>query len=231
MRLYRIRSTSKTALDFSDDLIIGLDQFPKTKALTPAVQRAHDNVAAAQAAVVAAERPARRAAKLRRLSEYELERAIDQLLNTCKAKDTTANGPIERTVFPDGVMAEKQPKGQAQLESADVLRKRIANSEVEEVKASAASLLELIDPALERFREAVKAWQSARKVLREAMDIEDQRVIEHRATMDSTFGAIRAAFPTDRRIQDLVAPEMDDDPTAKAPEPTPAPTPEPTPET
>ena len=99
--------------------------------------------------------------------------------------------------------------------ASDAKVKTIAESTVPKLRDAAAAL----ETAEADFQTACKAW-------REAEDLEDLRLGEHRRAMDSLLGELRKLFPGDRAIQNLIVDDGDERGDGGAgPGPTPGPTP------
>ena len=228
MRLYRIRSSAEVALGFSEDFMLGLELFEETRPLVAVVEGVHGPLEAAHEAAAALIKPRRKAKRLRDIAEWQAEKIVDEVAAACEAADDhRKGGPTYKAVLPDGVAPVKVPKGKGQVRELDKLAGRLGQSNDAKVKTVGEALGARLREASAKLDAAEDAFQAARKAWREAEDIEDLRLTEHRRTMDSLLGELRKLYPGDRRLQDLIAPTVDDgDDKAAEPE-TPTPTPAP----
>ena len=106
------------------------------------------------------------------------------------------------------------------------LRQRNADSNHPQVVPVQAELLAVIDSALAQFDAALTAFADATRAAAEAFATEIMRRDDHRFTLDAVLGQIRAAFPGDRALHDLIVPDSGSESESDA---TPTPTPTPTP--
>lgn len=228
MRLYRLRSSAEVALGFSEDFTLGLDLFDQTRPLIAVVEGVHGPLEEAHEAVAKLVKPRRKAKRQRDIAEWRSEKVVDEVAAACEAADDHRKaGPTSKAVLPGGVGPVKAPKGKGQVAALEKLANYLGQSNDAKVKGVADALGPRLREAAATLDAAETAYQAARKAWRDAEDLEDVRLSEHRRTMDSLLGELRKLFPGDRSIQNLIAPVVDDgdDKPAEpeAPTPTPAP--------
>lgn len=211
MRLYRLRASAAVALGYSEDLMLGLELFDETRSLIPTVQSVHEPLEAAAEAAKALVKPRRKAKRLRDVAEWRAERVIDEIGGLCESADNhRPRGATSRAVFPEGVGPVKAPKGPAQVRQLEKLINDLGNASDPKVKTIAEATLPKLRLAATALVSAEADYQAARKAWREAEDLEDLRLSEHRRAMDSLLGELRKLYPGDRAIQDLIVPDVDD---------------------
>lgn len=216
MRLYKAGSSAVVALAYSEDFTLGLELFDETKPLVQVVNSVHEPLEAANEGVKNLLKPRRKAKRLRELAEWRAEQLVDEVAGQCEAADGhRPRGATSRSVFPDGVGPVKAPKGSKQVTELTKLVNALANSADPKVKALSESHGARLSAAATTLDEADKAYLAARKQWRDAEDLEDLRLTEHRRTMDSILGEIRKLFPGDRAIQNLIVPDVDSDDRSK----------------
>lgn len=211
MRLYRLRASAAVALGYSEDLMLGLELFDETRPLIATVNALHEPLEAAAEAAKSLVKPRRKAKRARDLAEWRAERIVDELASLCEVADNhRPRGATSRAVFPDGVAPVKAPKGPAQVRAFEKLANDLANANDTKVKTIAESTLPKLRAATAALASAEAEYQTARKAWREAEDLEDLRLSEHRRAMDSLLGELRKLFPGDRTLQNLIVPDIDD---------------------
>jgi hypothetical protein len=209
MLLYRERSSPETALAFSDDFAMGLEYFEETKPLLPVLLAAHTALESAHAEAEALVKPRRAAKRKRDLAEYWAERALDKTWTRCREADgNRAAGPVASTVFPQGLASAKAPVGRSQVAELNTLVERLRQSSDPRVQGVAEQVLGDLSSSRDALDAAETEYQQAWAAHRTAADLVDLRVEEHRRTMSSLFGQLRALFPGDTRTQDLIAPTV-----------------------
>lgn len=211
LKLYHLSVGAPRALEFSEDLMLGLEYFEETQGLIPTVKAAHDGLEDADTKAQAAVKPWRKAKRQRKLDEYRAERSLDRTSTRCREADgDRPDGPVRRTVFPDGLAAAKAPVGQAQVAQLDQVIDRLTHSNEPRVAPVAEACLADLRARRDALHASETAYQAARAAYRTAMDLVSLRQEEHRRVMDSIFGQLRALYPGDTRTQDLIAPSLDD---------------------
>lgn len=142
------------------------------------------------------------------IGEYKAEQKVRRALSVAKEKDGDREGIITKALFPKGLTPIIVPKGQSQIQAIDDLIRRATESKIPEVVAVRAQILPILQEARELIARPYEAYLAATRALSEAEAIEKLRAGEHRRSIDSLFGQIRAMFPGDRAFQELLVPPM-----------------------
>ncbi len=96
------------------------------------------------------------------------------------------------------------------MRALEKLGNDLGNASDAKVKTIAESTLPKLRAAATALTSAEAKFQTARKAWREAEDLEDLRLSEHRRAMDSLLGELRKLFPGDQAMQNLIVPDVDD---------------------
>ena len=136
-----------------------------------------------------------------RFAERGVERALRGLNAGAVALDGKAGGPIQDSLFPNGLNAETRPRTAKQVDAAQrVLNRLHTASPAEPLRASHEEALIRSTNALSLALDARKAaYQNLGVAIAAELASRDDFVRAY----DANAGAIRQRFPKDRETQDL----------------------------
>jgi hypothetical protein len=195
-------AASDTMLSSGSNHLTALDQTAETKTLISAFQPVQEDLQAAAAARVLAEKAMGAPRVVVRFTEKGLEKVIREIALLSHTTDNNATtGPAFKALFPNGLDAEVSPRGAAQIAAAVSLRERLdTQPAATKVKAQ---VMDKFDQAFMAFKLAIDARQAAETKLSQARAAESGARERFVKAYDSNMGAIRQLFPRDRVQQDL----------------------------
>lgn len=208
MKLYPSTTSTPRRLRFGERLVRGLSRLPQTAPLADTVRLHNASLRAAHEARVALEPAVEDRSDDVRFGEVDAESFARRLNARCRELDGDRAGAVTRVGFPDGLSVVLAPQGEAQGQSFQRLRTAYAESADPTVAAHRDELVGLADKAIAAFVPAYAAWVDAVRARDAAFTVELLRRREHRRAVNAVFGAIRSAFPEDRRLQDAIVPDL-----------------------
>ena len=211
MRKYRIDASSTVRFEYGVELVAGLFHFPETAPIAGGFESLNDELAAQHRERITLRAPMLRARARMRLAEHHVDQMLRSAARAAEITDGGRRGRIAGTLLPDGLKPVVAPRGRAQLKPTRELVERLAHAKVAGIEAYRSEWLPRLEAALARLEAAVGEYEGAQAAHREAFKIEVALREAHHDAVDRIMGQVRAAFPRDRAIQDLIfpAPEAD----------------------
>lgn len=215
MRLYRSSASTAVRLKFGRRMVRRLRSFAQSEPLADVLQVPQQALRDAEHTTSGLEERAEEASDNAAIGEYKAEQKVRRAHSVAKQKDGDREGTITQTLFPKGLTPIVVPKGQSQIQAIDDLIRRATESKIPDVVAARAEILPIIQEARELIARPYDVYMAATRTHSEAEAVEKMRAGEHRRTIDSLFGQIRAMFPGDRAFQELLVPPMPSVPKTK----------------
>ncbi|MDC3962945.1 hypothetical protein KEG38_54550 [Polyangium jinanense] len=209
MRKYRSNASSSVRFEYGVELAAGLAQFPETtsaaldiRTVNNALNGQHQQRCALRVPVVETRAAAR-------FAEYHAERVIRSALRAAEIEDGGRRGRICAAVFPKGSTPILTPAGRSQVKSMQDLVDRLDHAKVAGIEAyrnvwspKLGAALSSLEAALDAHEEALAAHDDA---FRAELALRDA----HHDAVDRAMGVVRAAFPRDRELQDVIFPVLE----------------------
>lgn len=215
MRQYPSSASTAVRLKFGRRMTRRLRSFAQSEPLADVLQVSQQALRDAEHATSRLEELAEEASDNAAIGEYKAEQKVRRAFSVAKEKDGDREGTVTSTLFPKGLTPIIVPKGQSQIKAIDELIHRATESKIPEVVAARAEILPIIQEARELVARPYETYVAATRACSEAEAIEKLRAGEHRRSIDSLFGQIRALFPGDRAFQELLVPPLPSVPKTK----------------
>ncbi|MDI3289007.1 hypothetical protein [Polyangium sp. 15x6] len=208
MRKYRSNASSSVRFEYGVELAAGLAQFPETasaaldiRAVNDALDSQHQERRALRVPVVETRAAAR-------FAEYRAERIIRSALRAAEIEDGGRRGRICAAVFPKGSTPILTPAGRAQVKSMQDLVDRLDHAKVAGIEAYRNAWSPKLGAALADLLAALDARDEALAAHDVAFKAELALRDAHHDAVDRAMGVVRAAFPRDRELQDVIFPVL-----------------------
>jgi hypothetical protein len=207
MRNYRVNAASEARVDYGVALVRGLSNFEKTRAHATAFKALNDELHAQLERRRALRKPWLEARQDVRFADWNGDQVIRAYQRAAEIADGGRRGPISQATLPDGISPVVAPSGSRQLPALVALIKRLKNARVEGIDAFRDAELPKLEAARTQLETAIAAYQAARTAYNEAFAVEKAMRDEHRLAVDALMGAVRAAFPGDKALQNVIFPD------------------------
>ncbi|MRG91984.1 hypothetical protein [Polyangium spumosum] len=210
MRKYSHKAASDIRVEYGFELAAGLSQFPET---APA---ANDILAVTEA--LGAQQDKRRALRIPvlqsraalRFAEVGAERVIRSALRAAEIEDGGRRGRICACLFPRGIRPVVIPMGKRQVKPMKELVERLQNAKLSGIDAYRDAWSPKLEAALATLEGAVAAHLGALAAHDEAFKVELALRDAHHDAVDRAMGIVRAAFPRNRELQDVIFPIIEE---------------------
>ncbi|MDI1478005.1 hypothetical protein [Polyangium sp. y55x31] len=210
MRAYRSNASSPVRVEYGIELVEGLALFPETTSAASDLGTLNDTLAAQHENRRALRVPVLRTRAALRFAEYGVERVIRSALRAAEIEDGGRRGRICAGVFPKGSTPILKPVGKRQVKPLKDLVERLEKSKVAGIDAYRAAWLPKLKDALASFEAAVAKHLAALSAHDDAFKAELALRDAHHDAVDRIMGQVRAAFPRDRALQDVIFPPVDE---------------------
>ncbi|MDC3960426.1 hypothetical protein [Polyangium jinanense] len=231
MRKYRHNVSSTVRFEYGVELAAGLSQFPETAAAANDIRTVNDALGAQQDKRRALRIPVVETRAALRFAEFGAERVIRSSLRAAEIEDGGRRGRICACLFPKGLRPVVIPMGKRQVKPLKELVERLQNAKLAGIDDYRAAWLPKLKAALSTLEAAVAAHLEALTAHDEAFKVELALRDAHHDAVDKVIGIVRAAFPRNRELQDVIFPvveksrkgasesdeEFDPEPTSAAP--------------
>ncbi|TKC99656.1 hypothetical protein [Polyangium fumosum] len=206
MRKYRSNVSSAVRLAYGIELAAGLSQFPETTAAANEIRAINDALGAQEDKRHALHVPVIETRAALRFAKLSAERVIRTSLRAAEIADGGRRGRICACLFPKGLRPVVLPMGKRQVKPLKELVERLHNAHVAGIDAYRAVWAPKLDAALATLEATVDAHGTALAAHDEAFQVELALRDAHHDVVDKVIGIVRAAFPRDRDLQDVLFP-------------------------
>ncbi|MDI1432771.1 hypothetical protein [Polyangium sorediatum] len=206
MRKYRSNVSSAVRLEYGIELAAGLSQFPETTAAANEIRAINDALGAQEDKRHALHVPVIETRAALRFAKLSAERVIRTSLRAAEIADGGRRGRICACLFPKGLRPVVLPMGKRQVKPLKELVERLQNAHVAGIDAYRAVWTPKLDAALATLEATVDAHVTALAAHDEAFQVELALRDAHHDAVDKVIGIVRAAFPRDRDLQDVLFP-------------------------
>ncbi|MBI4615190.1 MAG: hypothetical protein HY720_16365 [Planctomycetes bacterium] len=206
MRKYRINAGSETRIAWGLDSATALTQFEETAGLAAAIRSITEAMIAALASRRALWIPLLVARAILRIADFVADRTIRAFAYAVQTAEGGRRGPLFDSIFPDGLQEVVAPAGARQLPQTVSLLERLKNSVARGAEEVRVEWLPKLESVVARLQGAVADNERASTAFHEAYANERKVREEHAFAVDRLAGQVRAAFPRDRALQDIVFP-------------------------
>jgi hypothetical protein len=218
MRLYHPTSGTILRHEYGVLLGAGLARYPQTTALAPDFIQLNDDLLTAHTARVALRKPLLLARANLRFVELDVDRCIRAAYRATQTADggRRSAGPIASALFPEKLKPVIAPKGKKQLQPTIDLIDRLVRAKVPGIDAYRKEWLPKLQNAQKELEAAIAQYDAATAAHTVAFKDEKALRDQHYNEVDRIMGLVRAAFPRDKEMQDIIFPPADDRSTATA---------------
>lgn len=214
MRRYRINAGSPTRTDYGIGLVAGLQAFLETAPLASPFEQLTDDLHEAYTARSARRKPLVKARAVLRFANFRIDQTIRMLHSAVQIADGGRKGSLTADLFPDGLTPVVEPDNAGQIKPTEDLLGRLTRSRLAGIAALREEWVSRIEGDLASLREAADAHRAANTASLDAFRIEIALRNEHARQVNRLMGLVRAAFPNDKAIQDVIFPESESEPAA-----------------
>ncbi|UQA61650.1 hypothetical protein [Polyangium aurulentum] len=210
MRKYRVNASSVVRVEYGIELLAGLAHFSETAPMVQDFSQLNDKLDAQHEARRALRKPLLEARFHFRFIEHRVDGVIRNAARAAEMADGGRRGVVTTAAFPDGVKIVVAPLGRAQVKQTRDLVDRLVHCVLPAVDAYRAEWLPKLQDALSELEAAAGAYDDARAAYLFAFNAERGLREAHAVAVDRLMGLVRAAFPRERALQDLVFPIVED---------------------
>ncbi|MDI3290822.1 hypothetical protein [Polyangium sp. 15x6] len=209
MRKYRPNVSSTVRFEYGVDLAAGLSQFPETAAAASDIRAVNDALGAQHDKRRALRIPVVETRAALRFAEFSAERVIRSSLRAAEIEDGGRRGRLCACLFPKGLRPVVIPMGKRQVKPLKELVDRLQNAKLVGIDGYRAAWLPKLLTALSTLEGAVAAHLEALAAHDEAFKVELALRDAHHDAVDKVIGVVRAAFPRNRELQDVIFPVVE----------------------
>jgi hypothetical protein len=212
MRKYRSGVGSIPRVEYGIALVRGLAEFAECEPHAKPFAVLNDKLLVQHQQRLALRKPLLEARTNLRLVEFRVDRVIRAAFSETKTADggRRGPGPICKALFPEGLTAVIAPKGRKQLQPTIDLVDRLMLAAVPGIDAYRTEWLPRLQTAQKDLETAIAQCTAAEEAHTKAFKAEKALRDQHYNEVDRIMGLVRAAFPRDREMQDIVFPPVDD---------------------
>ncbi|MDI1451687.1 hypothetical protein [Polyangium sp. 6x1] len=209
MRKYRSNASSSVRFEYGVELAAGLAQFPETTSASLDIQTINDALDGQHQKRRALRVPVVKTRAAARFAEHNAERIIRSALRAAEIEDGGRRGRICAAVFPKGSTPILTPAGRAQVKSMKDLVDRLDHAKLTGIDEFRNAWSPKLGAALASLEAALAAHEAARAEHDDAFKAELALRDAHHDAVDRAMGVVRAAFPRDRELQDVIFPVLE----------------------
>lgn len=206
MRKYHGTASSLARFQYGVELHAGLSQFPETTGAAADILAVNDALHGQFQKRVALLVPVVKTRATLRFAEYHVDSVLRSSFHAAQIEDGGRSGRVCQVVFPEGIREVTKPEGKAQLKPTKEVIDRLALAKVAGIDNYRQAWLPKLEAALAQLEAAIAAHEAAKLAHQEAFAEERALREVHHETVDRVIGMVRAAFPRDRDMQDVIFP-------------------------
>ncbi len=218
MRKYRRDASSAVRIEYGVELHEGLAQFPETATAATDVETVNEALELQERQRNELRFPILKARATVRFAEFNVDKVIGSAKRAAEIEDGGRRGKISVVLFPHGLQAVTKASGAAQVKPTKELIDRLVHTKVAGIDAFRTTWLGKLETALMQLETAIATHETARAAYDNAFKAEMALRDAHHDLIDKVMGIVRAAFPRDRDVQDVIFPIMSDDTPKKSSE-------------
>jgi hypothetical protein len=206
MRKYHGTASSSARFQYGVELHAGLSRFPETAAAAADISAVNEALHTQFQKRVALLVPVVKTRAALRFAEYHVDSVLRSAFHAAQIEDGGRSGRVCQAVFPEGIREVTKPEGKAQLKPTKEVIERLALSKVAGIDDYRQAWLPKLESALSQLESAIDAHEAATVAHQDAFAEERALREAHHETVDRVIGMVRAAFPRDREMQDVIFP-------------------------
>lgn len=206
MRNYHVSASSAARFEYGVELHAGLARFPETQAAAADVLAVNDALQTQFQKRVALVVPVVKARATLRFAEYHVDSVLRSAHHAAQVEDGGRSGRVSQVVFPDGIREVTRPSGKGQAKPTREVIERLKLSKVAGIDEYRNTWLPKLEMALAQLEAAIAGHEAATLAHKEAFAEERALREAHHETIDRVMGIVRATFPRDREMQDVIFP-------------------------
>lgn len=219
MRKYRSNAASVVRFEYGVELAEGLSQFPETVDAGVEFTKINNALFAQYQTRTSLRTPILHGRVKIRFTQRNVDQTIRAAARSAEVADKGRRGRIFGAVFPKGVRPVVAPVGRGQVKVTVELIDRLEKCQLAGIDDYRAEWVPKLKNVLALLNAAITQHDAAKSLYDDAFGLEVALREAHLDSVDRTIGLVRAAFPRDREIQDVIFPQMDDDDSVEVEEP------------
>ncbi|MDI1483193.1 hypothetical protein [Polyangium sp. y55x31] len=209
MRKYSHKAASTVRFEYGVELGAGLSQFPETASAASHIKAVNEALGAQYDKRCALRIPVLETRAALRFAEMGAERVIRSALRAAEIEDGGRRGRLCACLFPKGLRPVVIPMGKRQVKPLKDLVERLQNAKLAGIDAYRNAWSPKLEAALATLEGAVAAHLDALAAHDEAFKVELALRDAHHDAVDKVIGIVRATFPRDRELQDVIFPVVE----------------------
>jgi hypothetical protein len=206
MRKYHGTASSSARFQYGVELHAGLAQFPETADAAADVLAVNDALHAQFQKRLGLVVPVVKTRAALRFAEYHVDSVLRSAFHAAQIEDGGRSGRVCQAVFPEGIREVTRPAGRGQVKPTKDVIERLKLAKVAGVDDYRQVWLPKLESALEQLEGSIAAHEAATLAHQDAFAEERALREAHHETVDKVIGMVRAAFPRDRNMQDVIFP-------------------------
>jgi len=210
MRKYRSNASSIVRVEYGVELAAGLAQYPETNPIAAEVEAVNDDLEGAHEKRRSLRRPMIATRAKLRSTEHRVDQVLRSAFRAAEIEDGGRRGRIAMALFPKGLRPVVSPRGKGQVEPTAALVERLEMSKLAGIDAYRATWLPKLQSALAELEAAAAAHDASRAAHQVAFKAEVALRDAHLDMVDRVMGLVRAAFPRDPVLHDVIFPALDE---------------------
>jgi hypothetical protein len=208
MRKYRSNASSTVRFEYGLELVAGLSSFPETAAAAIDFDTVNEALAAEHAKRLALRAPLLRARAKLRFVDHRVDQVIRSAARAAEIVDGGRRGRVAGAIFPEGVRPVVALPGRRQVKPTRDLVDRLENARIAGIDDYRTAWLPKLKAALGEIEGAVYSYDAALAAHDAAFKAEVALREAHHDAVDRIVGLVRAAFPRNRAVQDVIFPPI-----------------------
>lgn len=219
MRRFRSVASAAARFAYGVELHAGLMQFPEMEGTAAEVLAVNDALHAQVQKRLGLLVPVVKARSALRFAEYHVDSVLRSAFHAAQVEDGGRGGRIVQAVFPDGIREATQPVGRAKIKHTKSIVERLSHLNISGIDEYRTTWLPKLEAALIQLDSAITTHKSATLTHQEAFAQEQTLRAAHYEVIDKVLDIMRAAFPGDQHMQDVIFPLLQRAPSKQDDEP------------
>lgn len=206
MRKYHGTASSSARFQYGVELHAGLSRFPETAAAAADVLAVNEALHTQMQKRVALMVPVVKTRAALRFAEYHVDSVLRSAFHAAQVEDGGRSGRVCQAVFPEGIREVTKAEGKAQVKPTKEVIERLKLAKVSGIDEYRSAWLPKLESALGQLETAITSHEASQLAHQEAFAEERALREVHHETVDRVIGMVRAAFPRDKNMQDVIFP-------------------------
>lgn len=201
-----MNASSAARFEYGVELHAGLVRFPETAEAAAQVHAINESLHVQFQKRVSLVVPVVKARAALRFAEYHVDSVLRSAYHAAQVEDGGRSGHVAQEVFPDGIRSVTRLSGRERVQPTRALIERLSLSNIAGIDDYRNIWLPKLQAAFAQLEGALTTYEEANKAHRDAFAEECALRDAHHETMDRVMGIVRAVFPQDRDMQDVIFP-------------------------